>query len=171
MIQDGLFAVNIYYCFEIIAPNQFYSWRQLVLIRVWPIQAVQLAKSPTSLQRPSLNSPTLKRSPALMASDNEDSNNWEFDDSDVDGARPDGSRKRNKHDSESRPMSVSCETCKQRKVKCDRGQPTCGWCLKNGQQCDYRERKKPGLRAGYGRELESKLSEQAAVLSKFPILC
>ena len=40
-------------------------------------------------------------------------------------------------------------------VKCDRGQPQCGWCMRNGQMCEYRERKKPGLRAGYGRELES----------------
>lgn len=80
----------------------------------------------------------------------------------------DGSKKRK------RPMSVSCEICKTRKVKCvwssilfeslwltklqgDRGQPTCGWCLRNGQICEYKERKKPGLRAGYGRELEARL--------------
>lgn len=56
-----------------------------------------------------------------------------------------------------RPMSVSCEICKTRKVKCDRGQPSCGWCLRNGQLCEYKERKKPGLRAGYGRELEARL--------------
>jgi len=56
-------------------------------------------------------------------------------------------------------MSVSCELCKQRKVKCDRGQPTCGWCTRNNQVCEYRERKKPGLRAGYGRELEARLGE------------
>jgi hypothetical protein len=58
-----------------------------------------------------------------------------------------------------RPLSVSCETCKQRKVKCDRGQPSCGWCLKNHSTCTYLPRKKPGLRAGYGRELESRLGE------------
>lgn len=33
-----------------------------------------------------------------------------------------------------RPLSVSCETCKQRKVKCDRGHPACGWCVKNQSQ-------------------------------------
>ncbi len=44
-------------------------------------------------------------------------------------------------------------------VKCDRGLPYCGWCLRNEQICDYKERKKPGLRAGYGRELESRLGE------------
>jgi hypothetical protein len=58
-----------------------------------------------------------------------------------------------------RPLSVSCETCKQRKVKCDRGQPSCGWCMKNHSQCIYLPRKKPGLRAGYGRELEARLGK------------
>lgn len=62
-----------------------------------------------------------------------------------------------------------CELCKQRKVrvhlpppfyrlstdildkvKCDRGHPSCGWCTRNGAKCEYKERKKPGLRAGYG---------------------
>ncbi|KAK3291545.1 fungal-specific transcription factor domain-containing protein [Chaetomium fimeti] len=75
------------------------------------------------------------------------------DDLDNDDDQPDvtrlGKRKR--------PISVSCELCKQRKVKCDRGQPSCGWCSRNGAVCEYRERKKPGLRAGYGRELEQRL--------------
>ena len=61
-------------------------------------------------------------------------------------------------------MSVSCELCKQRKVKCDRGQPHCGWCVRNGQICEYKERKKPGLRAGYGRELEARLDKLEGVL-------
>ncbi|KAK2068379.1 hypothetical protein P8C59_003019 [Phyllachora maydis] len=54
-------------------------------------------------------------------------------------------------------LSVSCELCKQRKVKCNRGQPSCSWCTKNKAICEYRERKKPGLRAGYGRQLEWRL--------------
>ncbi|KAL2149023.1 hypothetical protein VTH82DRAFT_1709 [Thermothelomyces myriococcoides] len=58
-----------------------------------------------------------------------------------------------------RPLSVSCELCKQRKVRCDRGQPACGWCSRNGALCEYKERKKPGLRAGYGRELEQRLEK------------
>ncbi|KAF1830296.1 hypothetical protein BDW02DRAFT_507858 [Decorospora gaudefroyi] len=58
-----------------------------------------------------------------------------------------------------RPLSVSCETCKQRKVKCDRASPACSWCMKNHSACVYLPRKKPGLRAGYGRELESRLGE------------
>lgn len=44
-------------------------------------------------------------------------------------------------------------------VKCDRGQPSCGWCVKNHSECIYLPRKKPGLRAGYGRELEARLGE------------
>lgn len=56
-----------------------------------------------------------------------------------------------------RPLTVSCELCKLRKVKCDRNQPSCGWCARNGQLCEYKERKKPGLRAGYGKELEQRL--------------
>jgi hypothetical protein len=49
-------------------------------------------------------------------------------------------------------------------VKCDRGQPSCGWCSRNNAICEYKERKKPGLRAGYGRELESRLDRLEAVL-------
>lgn len=36
----------------------------------------------------------------------------------------------------------------EQQVKCDRGHPRCGWCLRNNATCEYRERKKPGLRAG-----------------------
>lgn len=85
----------------------------------------------------------------------------EDDYSGSDSAADDASRKRKRS---RRPVSVSCELCKQRKVKCDRGQPQCGWCLRNGQMCEYRERKKPGLRAGYGRELESRLDNLEGVL-------
>ncbi|KAK6064533.1 fungal specific transcription factor [Seiridium cupressi] len=56
-----------------------------------------------------------------------------------------------------RPISVSY-------VKCDRGQPSCGWCKRNSVPCEYRERKKPGLRAGYGRELEQRLDKLEEIL-------
>ncbi|KAI8272805.1 hypothetical protein K4K60_011832, partial [Colletotrichum sp. SAR11_57] len=49
-------------------------------------------------------------------------------------------------------------------VKCDRGQPSCGWCSRNGALCEYKERKKPGLRAGYGRELEQRLDKLEEIL-------
>ncbi|KAK8092016.1 transcriptional regulatory protein [Apiospora hydei] len=74
----------------------------------------------------------------------------------AESARAGGKRKR--------PLSVSCELCKQRKVKCDRGQPSCGWCKRNSVYCEYRERKKPGLRAGYGRELEQRLDKLEEIL-------
>lgn len=49
-------------------------------------------------------------------------------------------------------------------MKCDRGQPYCGWCSRNGATCEYKERKKPGLRAGYGRELEQRLDRLEDIL-------
>lgn len=49
-------------------------------------------------------------------------------------------------------------------MKCDRGQPSCGWCSRNGATCEYKERKKPGLRAGYGRELEQRLDRLEEIL-------
>ncbi|KAK3682959.1 fungal-specific transcription factor domain-containing protein [Podospora appendiculata] len=69
-----------------------------------------------------------------------------------------------RHGKRKRPISVSCELCKQRKVKCDRGQPSCGWCSRNSAICEYKERKKPGLRAGYGRELEQRLDKMEEIL-------
>ncbi|OCT44339.1 hypothetical protein CLCR_05445 [Cladophialophora carrionii] len=77
----------------------------------------------------------------------------------------DGSLRR-KRKRVSRPMNVTCEACKQRKVKCDRQQPACGWCTRNDHPCEYRERKKPGLRAGYGRELEGRLDRLEALLEE-----
>lgn len=47
----------------------------------------------------------------------------------------------------------------------DRTQPSCGWCTRNAQVCEYKERKKPGLRAGYGKELEQRLG------MRFPPRC
>jgi hypothetical protein len=51
-------------------------------------------------------------------------------------------------------------------VKCDRSQPKCGWCTRNSHPCEYKERKKPGLRAGYGKELESRLDRLEALLDQ-----
>ncbi|KAI1160743.1 fungal-specific transcription factor domain-containing protein [Nemania serpens] len=90
----------------------------------------------------------------LMSADEND--NYGEEDHESPGPLRNGKRKR--------PISVSCETCKQRKVKCDRGQPSCGWCRRNSVSCEYRERKKPGLRAGYGRELEQRLDRLEDIL-------
>ncbi|KAK4555847.1 hypothetical protein LTR86_007067 [Recurvomyces mirabilis] len=88
-------------------------------------------------------------SPSTFA-EHEDEEAWSGDDD----VQDDGHRRKRL---KTQPVSVSCEKCKERKVKCDRIHPHCGWCLRNGQVCEYKERKKPGLRAGYGRELESRL--------------
>ncbi|PNY25779.1 transcriptional regulatory protein [Tolypocladium capitatum] len=78
------------------------------------------------------------------------------DDHDNDGAERGGKRRR--------LVSVSCEICKQRKVKCDRGRPSCGWCARNGAICEYKERKRPGLRAGFGKELQERMDRLEAIL-------
>ncbi|EXJ90773.1 hypothetical protein A1O1_03877 [Capronia coronata CBS 617.96] len=63
-----------------------------------------------------------------------------------------------------RSLKISCELCKSRKVKCDRVEPACGWCARNNRVCVYKERQKPGLRVGYGRELEEKILRLEALL-------
>ncbi|KAK9234841.1 fungal-specific transcription factor domain-containing protein [Lipomyces kononenkoae] len=59
---------------------------------------------------------------------------------------------------------TSCELCKTRKVRCDRAEPSCGWCTRNGRVCVYKGRQKPGFRAGYVRELENKINRLEAIL-------
>ncbi|KAI5799128.1 fungal-specific transcription factor domain-containing protein [Peziza echinospora] len=59
----------------------------------------------------------------------------------------------------------SCETCKHRKVKCDRTQPSCFRCQRSKQECVYKQKKKPGLRAGIGRELEERLDRVESMLA------
>jgi hypothetical protein len=51
---------------------------------------------------------------------------------------------------------ISCLVCPAEHVRC----------LKNNQLCEYKERKKPGLRAGYGKELENRMSEQATAIEE-----
>ncbi|RYP93635.1 hypothetical protein DL770_000267 [Monosporascus sp. CRB-9-2] len=61
-------------------------------------------------------------------------------------------------------LSLSSWKAHRVQVKCDRGQPSCGWCKRNSVFCEYRERKKPGLRAGYGKELEQRLDKLEEIL-------
>lgn len=49
-------------------------------------------------------------------------------------------------------------------MKCDRGQPSCGWCSRNGAVCEYKERKRPGLRASFGKELQERMDKLEAIL-------
>lgn len=51
-----------------------------------------------------------------------------------------------------------CYLCRQRKTKCDRKLPRCGYCIKAKVNCQYvAQPKKRGLRAGYVSELEARL--------------
>ncbi|KAF2476045.1 uncharacterized protein BDR25DRAFT_278813 [Lindgomyces ingoldianus] len=108
---------------------------------------VQNYVSPDSNAKLSQHSPT----------GDDDHDNWS-------SSADEANRSQNGTAKRKRPLSVSCETCKQRKVKCDRGQPSCGWCMKNHSACTYLPRKKPGLRAGYGRELEARLDKLESLL-------
>ncbi|KAJ5782747.1 hypothetical protein N7457_004521 [Penicillium paradoxum] len=67
-------------------------------------------------------------------------------DSNNDHAGPNGTRGLKRK----RPLTVSC--------------PSCGWCTRNGHLCEYKERKKPGLRAGYGKELEQRLDRLEEII-------
>jgi hypothetical protein len=110
---------------------------------------VQAYVSPDTHSKPSQHS---QHSPTQ--DDDHDQEHWSAGEG---SSADDAARSQSGAAKRKRPLSVSCETCKQRKVKCDRGHPACGWCLKNHSQCVYLPRKKPGLRAGYGRELEARL--------------
>ncbi|RVX67985.1 hypothetical protein B0A52_08395 [Exophiala mesophila] len=57
-----------------------------------------------------------------------------------------------------RTSRTVCYLCRQRKTKCDRALPRCGFCVKAKVSCQYVAKpKKRGLRAGYVSELESRL--------------
>ncbi|KAK9482548.1 fungal-specific transcription factor domain-containing protein [Lipomyces starkeyi] len=66
--------------------------------------------------------------------------------------------------SENQAISLSCTICKQRKVRCDRVRPACGWCTKNGISCVYAEKRKPGLKAGFSRDLIERLERLETVV-------
>ncbi|KAK4223395.1 fungal-specific transcription factor domain-containing protein [Podospora fimiseda] len=106
--------------------------------------------------------PTILHTPTIAdpaAPDHSDDGAHHSGDGDGDDLDNDDDNEEARLGKRKRPISVSCELCKQRKVKCDRAQPACGWCSRNNANCEYKERKKPGLRAGYGRELEQRLDK------------
>ncbi|GMF80613.1 unnamed protein product [Aspergillus oryzae] len=80
---------------------------------------------------------------------------WSAVDSDNDLVTQNGNASRSLK--RKRPLTVSL-------TNLDRAQPSCGWCSRNGQSCEYKERKKPGLRAGYGKELEQRLDRLEEVI-------
>ncbi|KIX05509.1 uncharacterized protein Z518_06381 [Rhinocladiella mackenziei CBS 650.93] len=54
--------------------------------------------------------------------------------------------------------STVCYLCRQRKTKCDRILPRCGFCVKAKANCHYVAKpKKRGLRAGYVSQLENRI--------------
>lgn len=84
--------------------------------------------------------------------------------SDVDDSSVDELRAASPSRKRKRPLKISCELCKGRKVKCDRQEPKCGWCASHDRVCIYRERKRPGVRAAYELELEEKVNRLETML-------
>lgn len=64
------------------------------------------------------------------------------------------------------PFFSTCLFGSTNNLSSDRLQPSCGWCSRNDHPCEYKQRKKPGLRAGYGRELESRLDRLERLLDE-----
>ncbi|KAL2069276.1 hypothetical protein VTL71DRAFT_15614 [Oculimacula yallundae] len=59
---------------------------------------------------------------------------------------------------------ISCVTCQARKVKCDRVRPNCGWCEKNGRQCSYSKKQRPGPKPGSGQDIADKVLRLESVV-------
>ncbi|KAL6812035.1 fungal-specific transcription factor domain-containing protein [Trichoderma sp. SZMC 28015] len=57
-----------------------------------------------------------------------------------------------------RVLSKACEICKMKKSRCDSGRPQCDACRRKGLNCVYREKGQPGLRPGYGKAIEQRLT-------------
>ncbi|KAI0813686.1 fungal-specific transcription factor domain-containing protein [Xylaria sp. FL0064] len=55
-------------------------------------------------------------------------------------------------------LSKACEACQIKKSKCDSARPKCGSCNVKGISCIYKQRGHPGLRPGYGKAVEQRLS-------------
>lgn len=58
---------------------------------------------------------------------------------------------------EERKYSKACNSCKEKKRRCDRATPKCGYCERHSLPCEFRTLKKPGLRTGYGSAMLDKL--------------
>ncbi|KAI0971620.1 fungal-specific transcription factor domain-containing protein [Xylaria arbuscula] len=55
-------------------------------------------------------------------------------------------------------LSKACEACQIKKSKCDSARPKCGPCRVKGTACIYKQRGHPGLKPGYGKAVEQRLS-------------
>ena len=54
--------------------------------------------------------------------------------------------------------TISCVSCRRRKLKCDRAKPTCGTCVRLRHDCEYPERRRNlGSKRRNMKELEARL--------------
>ncbi|KAL0939957.1 C6 finger domain-containing protein [Colletotrichum truncatum] len=61
---------------------------------------------------------------------------------------------------------IACESCRQRKRRCDRKLPFCLQCSHEPGRCQYPEQSKRGIPNGYLNKLETRLAETEAALFK-----
>ncbi|TIB28978.1 hypothetical protein E3P86_03765 [Wallemia ichthyophaga] len=61
-------------------------------------------------------------------------------------------------------LATSCTSCRSRKVRCSGTNP-CTACLKRGDDCVFKQKLKPGLKKGTGRELQGRLAELESKLA------
>ncbi|KAJ5002772.1 hypothetical protein K4K48_012883 [Colletotrichum sp. SAR 10_66] len=59
---------------------------------------------------------------------------------------------------------IACESCRQRKRRCDRKLPFCLQCSHEPGRCQYPEQSKRGIPNGYLNKLETRLAETEAAL-------
>ncbi|KAI1076468.1 hypothetical protein F5B20DRAFT_326620 [Whalleya microplaca] len=60
--------------------------------------------------------------------------------------------------------AISCERCRDKKIRCNRKVPECTQCMTNSVNCHYPEQNKRGLPAGYVNSLEKRLFETERAL-------
>lgn len=64
--------------------------------------------------------------------------------------------------SKGREKTISCSSCRKRKLKCDRMKPKCGTCVRLRHECEYPERRRnPGFRRRNYKELEARLGDRS----------
>lgn len=56
-------------------------------------------------------------------------------------------------------LSKACDACKSKKIKCDRQQPSCGYCRRHLLDCNFSYNRRPGLKPGYGKQIIDRLTE------------
>ncbi|KAH7025513.1 Zn(II)2Cys6 transcription factor [Macrophomina phaseolina] len=61
----------------------------------------------------------------------------------------------------------SCSRCHAKKIKCNRGLPQCGPCLRSQQTCLYEQRKRTPLTRKYLTQVEHQLAEARALVQRY----